>query len=176
MAELIEGAVNIQLSEESLANIGRTALYEGFAKTALSVSLKALRQLSHDDWVGVDKKPFKWIVDEIHKELDRFPQLKAHFEAIYKSHDRWRDKRNMIIHSPWGQSELGKSLAYCYRRKIRADENDIIGAVNDCFWLAKEARSFQYQVAILIANGEINESSEDGPGILMSTPAGSVRF
>ncbi len=170
-----EGFPEIKLSESALANIARAAYYENTAKIALSLCLKSLKGLDHDQWVKADKNPFTWIVDEIAEELKAWPDIAPYFEQIKHNHKKWRDQRNFVIHSNWGQNATGKTVAYCYRRKQLGDENDIIRALNDCFWLAKETQAFQYQIALLIASGSLPEGQDD-VGISIKTPTKTVRF
>lgn len=170
-----EGFPEIELSESALANIARAAFYENTAKTLLSLCLKALKGLDHDQWVKADRSSFTSIVDEIVKELQAWPDIAPYFEQIKHNHKKWRDQRNFVIHSNWGQNANGKTVAYCYRRKQLGDENDIVRAVNDCFWLAKETRTFQYQIALLIASGALPEG-KDSVGVIMATPSKDVRF
>lgn len=170
-----EGLPTIELSEESLANIARASYYENMAKTALSLCLKSLNNYDHDQWVKADKKSFSAIVNEIDEKLKAWPNVAPYFEQIKHNHEKWRDQRNFVVHSNWGQNSVGKTVAYCYRRKRLGDENDITRAVNDCFWLAKETRTFQYQIALLIASGALPEG-DDGAGVAMSTPSKTVRF
>jgi hypothetical protein len=170
-----EGFSAIELSEEALANMARAAYYETMAKTGLSLCLKALRGLNHDQWVKIDQKDFGSIVTKIETELEKWPNIAPYFEKIKHNHKKWRDQRNFVIHSNWGKNEAGKAVAYCYRSKQLGDENDIVRAVNDCFWLAKEMRTFQYQIALLIASGSLPEG-DDGAGVAMATPSKTVRF
>lgn len=171
-----DGAFAIDLSDEVLANISRAAFYEQMAKTSLSLCLKALKSLDHESWVVEDRQQFSKIVEKISNELEEFRQLAPHFEQIKQNHERWRDGRNFVVHANWGKNSIGKPVAYCYRRKRLGDENDVVRAVNDCFWLAKEARSFQYEIAKMIASGDIVVSEEDGPGVEMAVAEKFVRF
>ncbi|PXW70085.1 hypothetical protein C7451_11461 [Blastomonas natatoria] len=176
MSEFAEGAPEIALNDQSLAHLGRAALYEGFAKTALTLCLKALKGLNHEQWVRLERMHFKDIVKAIDQELVRFPLLRPYFEGIKENHERWRERRNFSIHASWGTDTRGKPVANCYRRKTLGDENDVVGAANDCFWLAKEARTFQYQIALLIADGSLTGGGAKGPGGKMRTPTGTVSF
>lgn len=176
MSEFAEGAFEIALTDQALSHLGRAALYDGLAKTALTLCLKALKSLSHEQWVSLERIQFKDLVKAIDQEIDKFPSLRPYFEGIKENHERWRERRNFSIHASWGADVRGKPVAYCYRRKTFGDENDVVGAANDCFWLAKEARTFQYQIALLIANGSLPGGSTEGPGGRMHTPTGTVSF
>ena len=174
--EFEEGPPSVALSDEWLARIGLATIYETSAKTALSISLKALSSLSHDEWIELDKRQFGQIVDQMVIALDSIPELKPYFEGIRKNHERWRDGRNFVVHANWGESALGRPMAYCYRRQQLGDENDIVRALNDALWLAREARTFQYQVALLIAKGTLREGETGSAGISMRTPSRTVHF
>jgi len=176
MSEFVEGAFEISLPDEALAQLGRAALYEGMSKTALTLCLKALKGLDYDQWKRLERKQFRELVGDINQELNRYPNLQPYFEGIKNNHERWREKRNFSIHACWASDSRGKAVAYCFRRKMRGDENDVISAANDCYWLAKEARTLQYQIALLIADGTLSGGQEDGPGGRMRTPSGTVRF
>jgi len=171
-----DGAFEIDLPNSVLANISKAAFYEQMAKTSLSLSLKVLNCLGHEDWVKVDKEQFSQIVEKIDKKLESFAHLIPYFEQIKHNHEKWRDERNFVVHANWGQNSVGKPVAYCYRRKRLGDENDVVRAVNDCFWLAKEARAFQYEIAKMIAAGDLPSSVEDGPGVEMAVADKFVRF
>ena len=162
MAEFDDwGASEILLSESSLAQIGRAAIYESQAKSHLTSSLKALQNKNFEEWLKLEKWQFLDIVKEIWGAVEKQPKIKPYFEPIKRNHERWRDSRNMIVHVVWGQNELGQAHGHCYRRNKSCDENDIVQAMNDCFWLSKKCRIFQYQVALLIAEGVL-QTCPDG--------------
>ena len=115
------------------------------------------------------------IVAALEKLIDGTNPLCEHFEIIKSRHAELRESRNFVVHAVWAQSANGGARTYCYRRKKLGDENDIVRAVNDSFWLATKAHELAFQVALKIEAGEIAEGTED-IGFNMCAKTRSVTF
>jgi hypothetical protein len=163
------------LSEQRLAQIGLATIYEARAKSDLSLVLKSLAGQSYDEWVACEKRQFKDIVDQIDDLIPPNDSLRDYFDIIKKRHEDWRDSRNFVVHTVWAQSSHGRARAYCRRRQRLGDENDIVRAVNDTFWLAGHAHQLAFQIALKIEAGEISEGGDDAKAS-MRAKSKSVRF
>jgi hypothetical protein len=141
----------------------------------LGLVLKSLSKQSVEGWIASEKRHFKQIVDEIDTLIEPGNSLREHFDIIKHRHEDWRDSRNFVVHTVWGQSASGSARAYCRRRERLGDENDIVRAVNDTFWLASHAHNLAYQVALKIEAGEIPEGTDDAK-VEMHAKSRSVKF
>ncbi|KLI63698.1 hypothetical protein [Aurantiacibacter marinus] len=170
------GPAEISLNDDHLAMIGRATALEAQAKNFLTLSLKRLRNSNHTEWIASDKKQFKQIVTDISAAVEDMPKLKEAFSCIFASHERWRDKRNLVVHATWACRPDGKPVAYCYRRSLRADENDVVNAMNDCWWLAKQCREFAQQIGEAVLSGELEKCREGDGRVHIKLENGSVTF
>ena len=169
------GVAPPKLTDDKLAQIGIATHYEAYAKTILTVVLKSLAGLSFADWVQLEKKQFGQIVDDVSSYITADNALYEYFEIIKRRHEELRESRNFVVHAIWGQSASGLARGYCYRRKKSADENDVVRAVNDSFWLATKVHELAFQVALKIEAGALSEGTED-LGFHMNASSRSVRF
>lgn len=170
------GPAEIPLDDKHLAMIGRATALEAQAKTFISLALKRLNNIDHAEWIERDKRQFGQIVDDISGAIEDKPKLKAAFSRIKSNHERWRESRNVVVHTIWGTAADGEPEAHCYRRKMSADQNDIVRAVNDCWWLAKECRHFAYAVAEAVVAGELEKCREGKGFVHISVDNQSVTF
>lgn len=165
----------VALNDAHLARVGITVIYEAAAKMACAASLRAVDQLSFEQWVALDRRPLKEIVRKLIAGASRLadPDLIDRVAAVEEASSTAHELRHMIVHVPWGGAEGQEPGGYDYGRKRLLTVADIDAAMNGCAELKRAAHWTAMRVAELIELGSLPERPA-GPGMTIRTSTRSI--
>jgi hypothetical protein len=167
----------VALTDLQLSKIGLIAVYEASAKAAVALSLRPLENLSHAEWVELDRQQFSQLMKRLKTASDKVDEeLSRRVCDLENALKTGQDMRHAILHATWGQAG-NEEIAFAYdrRRRLELNAKYIDTALERCADLKRAGHWMALRVAELIENGVINERPA-GPGVSILTSTRLVRL
>jgi hypothetical protein len=130
--------------------------------------LRAIEQLSHEQWIRLDKQPLKELCRRLLDGTEGIDaELTERLTAFDTARDQAHELRHIVVHVTWGE-EPGpqrKPIGYDYTRQRLVSAADIDAAVNGCAELKRAANWAAVRVAELVDEGVWPERPDEGQGL-----------
>ena len=169
---------HVSLTDAQLAKIGLMIVYDAAAKASAAAALRATKSLTVEQWIKLEKHQFIQInvqLVEAVKGVD--DELSARVKLLEEARFYAQEKRNIAVHSVWGQAGVGdSSVAYDYRRQLLSGTETLDIALQACAELKRAANWMAYRVAELIEHGVYSERVEGSQGMSIRTSNRLVRL
>jgi hypothetical protein len=170
---------DIALSDDQLKRIGYAVVTEGHSKSVACGMLRAIEQLSHEEWIKLDRQPLKEICRRLLKGTESIDaELTERLTAFNAARDQAHELRHIVVHVTWGE-EPGperKPTGFDYTRQRVVTAADIDAAMNGCAELKRAAHWAAMRVAELVDDGVWPERPDGMQGMGIRTKNRMVRL
>ena len=166
----------IALTDDHLKRIGYAVVAEGHSKAIACSMLRVIEQLSHEEWIKLDRQPLKVICQRLLTGSDGVDaELSARLQAFEAARENAHELRHIIVHVTWGDDGQGQPTGFDYGRQRKVSLADIDAAMSGCAELKRAANWSAVRVAELVENGVWPERA-DGQGMNIHTSNRFVRL
>jgi hypothetical protein len=166
----------IALTDDHLKRIGYAVVAEGHSKAIACSMLRAVEQLSHEEWIRLDRQPLKAICQRLlNSSAGVDAELTARLQAFDAARENAHELRHIVVHVTWCDDGQGQPTGFDYGRQRHVSIGDVEAAMSGCAELKRAANWAAMRVAELIENGVWSERP-DGQGMNIRTANRLVRL